>query len=281
MSVRCLGPEVTARPVLLSSPHSGRVYPDWFLATTPLRPQDFRPLDDGPTDLFVEAAVAAGAGAVCALHPRAVVDLNRAPAEIDPALLPKGSRRGFDLTPRVRAGLGVIPTRVGHARIYPGSLAEAALRRRFADAYAPYHAVLGRRLTALRAAHGQALLLDVHSMPDQLAVAEGRRVDVALGDRFGRSCGAELTQAARRRLADEGLAVALNHPYAGGHITERYGRPHLRLHALQIEIRRGLFLDEATGSIDPAGVARLDAALARLVGWLGALLLPSEIVTAA
>ncbi len=43
-----------------------------------------------------------------------------------------------------------------------------------------------------------------------------------------------------------GYIVAHNKPYAGGFITEHYGRPAEGVQALQIEISRGLYLDETT-----------------------------------
>jgi N-formylglutamate amidohydrolase len=43
-----------------------------------------------------------------------------------------------------------------------------------------------------------------------------------------------------------GYLVATNKPYAGGFITEHYGRPARGLHALQIEINRSLYVNEMT-----------------------------------
>jgi N-formylglutamate amidohydrolase len=67
-----------------------------------------------------------------------------------------------------------------------------------------------------------------------------------LGDRYGTSCSAELTRAAAQALKAQGYAVTLNKPYAGGYITEHYGRPHAGLHALQVEINRALYMNEIT-----------------------------------
>jgi N-formylglutamate amidohydrolase len=39
--------------------------------------------------------------------------------------------------------------------------------------------------------------------------------------------------------------VRRNDPYAGGYITRHYGRPRERIHALQIEVARALYMDEA------------------------------------
>jgi N-formylglutamate amidohydrolase len=70
------------------------------------------------------------------------------------------------------------------------------------------------------------------------------RPDFVLGDRFGTSCNGELTRLAANQLKALGYAVALNKPYAGGYITEHYGRPHKAQHVLQIEINRALYMDE-------------------------------------
>jgi N-formylglutamate amidohydrolase len=48
------------------------------------------------------------------------------------------------------------------------------------------------------------------------------------------------------RLAAEGFDVELNRPYAGGFITEHYGRPARNVHAVQIEVNRGLYINEQT-----------------------------------
>jgi N-formylglutamate amidohydrolase len=46
-------------------------------------------------------------------------------------------------------------------------------------------------------------------------------------------------------LTEAGYRTARNAPFAGGYTTEHYGRPERRTHALQVEINRGLYLDEA------------------------------------
>jgi N-formylglutamate amidohydrolase len=109
----------------------------------------------------------------------------------------------------------------------------------------PYHGQLEALLRDRRDRLGSAVLLDCHSMPSMVAVGEPA-VDAALGDRFGRSCGAEIVAAAEAVFRSSGLKVARNRPYAGGYITGRHGRPEAGLHALQLELRRGLFMDEGT-----------------------------------
>ena len=94
---------------------------------------------------------------------------------------------------------------------------------------------------------GKAILIDCHSMPANVRVAGGsRRPDIIIGDRYGASAAHDLSRAAVSFLSGLGYHVVRNKPYAGGFITEHYGRPGRGLHALQIEINRGLYVNEAT-----------------------------------
>ena len=77
----------------------------------------------------------------------------------------------------------------------------------------------------------------------------GGRCDFVLGDRFGAACAPAVSRLVERNLQNLGYRVARNIPYAGGYTTEQYGRPARRVHALQIEINRDLYLDEAKVSI--------------------------------
>jgi len=61
---------------------------------------------------------------------------------------------------------------------------------------------------------------------------------------------------ARSFLAERGFAVAINAPYAGGYTTDHYGRPRRHRHALQIELNRALYMEEAGYSRKP-GLARV------------------------
>jgi N-formylglutamate amidohydrolase len=115
--------------------------------------------------------------------------------------------------------------------------------------YKPYHERLRTLLARAIARFGHAVLVDCHSMPS--SSASGRRArnwsaraDFVVGDRYGSSCSPVLTHAATGFLKGRGYRVALNKPYAGGFITSHYGRPGHGLHAIQIEVNRGLYMDE-------------------------------------
>jgi N-formylglutamate amidohydrolase len=141
-----------------------------------------------------------------------------------------------------------VPKLVGEGLdIYPGRLPLAEAVSRIESVYKPYHDALKRLLTRTHARFGYAVLVDCHSMPASIRVGDsGVRPDFIVGDRFGASATPALTETAISLLISMGYTVAHNKPYAGGFITEHYGRPARGLHALQIEINRGLYMNERT-----------------------------------
>lgn len=255
-------------PVLLSSPHSGRLYPERLLRQLAVGLPQLRPLDDGPVDLLLAAALPRSAGLFAALLPRAWIDLNRAQSELDPASVAGPLPWRLERTTKVRAGLGLVPTRVGEREIYAERLEAADILDRLATSYAPFHAQLASELATLRRRLGIAVLLDCHSMPKASVLQLGGRADIVVGDRHGASAAPSLTGCLVRELRAQGLTVAVNRPFAGGYITEACGRPAEGLHALQLEIRRDLFLDEASYQLH-RGAATLGRILADVVAVLG------------
>ena len=243
-------PEGSWAPLVISSPHSGQIYPPSLLGELRLDLPDLRCLEDGWVDRLFGCGPALGAPLLRARFARAYVDPNREAFELDPELfqgpLPDYVNAG---SLKARAGLGTIPTRIGGRAIYRGRLEFSEAERRIQLAYWPYHRALQGLLAKARAQFGAVLLLDCHSMPSLTgngASGTEPAVDVALGDRFGRSCASLIVERAELLLRQSGLTVARNRPYAGGHITARYGRPETEVHALQIEVRRCLFMDERT-----------------------------------
>jgi len=240
-------PAVCHSAAVFTSPHSGASYPADFLATADLDPMAIRSSEDAYVDRLFASAPDYGAPLLAATLPRAYVDLNRSAEELDPSLIAGAQRRGAN--PRVSAGLGVIPRVVAEGRpIRSGKIPLREALTRLRVGYHPFHDKLSDLLDDQRARHGKALLFDCHSMPrDALSSAplvRGRRPDIILGDRFGAACGRWLIDAAAGLFADAGFVVARNAPFAGGYITQHYGRPSRGVHALQIEIDRAIYMDE-------------------------------------
>ncbi len=236
-------------PFVFNSPHSGNHYPERFLALTRLDRMTIRRSEDCYVDELFGAAVPLGAPMLAANFPRAYLDVNREPWELDPRMFAEPVPSFANIrSARVAGGLGTVPKLVGEGLdIYAGRLPLAEAVSRIEHVYKPYHDTLKRLLTATHARFGYAVLIDCHSMPASIRVGEaGVRPDFIIGDRFGASASRTLTEAALSSLVSMGYTVAHNKPYAGGFITEHYGRPARGLHALQIEINRGLYMNELT-----------------------------------
>jgi N-formylglutamate deformylase len=211
------------------------------LDKTRLDATTLRRSEDAFVDELFAGAVALGAPLLAAHFPRALLDVNRGISEIDPAMFERGLDMKVDaLTPRVSAGLGVIPRIVRDgAEIYRGKLTGADAQARLDRLYKPYHQALAGLMEETRARFGVAVLIDCHSMPSALSVP-----DMVLGDRYGAACAPVLSNRAEAAFSRAGFSVARNTPYAGGHTTAQYGRVASGFHALQIEINRALYLDE-------------------------------------
>jgi N-formylglutamate amidohydrolase len=261
-------------PLVFASPHSGRIYPPDMRAAQGLSANAVRRSEDALVDALLQGAPQAGCVVIAARYARAYLDVNREPYELDAAMfsdeLPDYARAR---TARVAAGLGSIARIVAEGQeIYDRKLTFAEARARVEKVHRPYHSALAGLLGEARDEHGSAVLIDWHSMPAAATSGPGpgQGAQMVLGDRFGQSCSPRLTQAVERALASMGYRTARNVPYAGGHTTEHYGRPAEHVHALQIEISRGLYLDEA--SMQPnRGFARLRADLERLFRTLSQL----------
>jgi N-formylglutamate amidohydrolase len=228
-------------PFLFASPHSGRSYPASLLEKTRLDATTLRRSEDAFVDELFGGVVKLGAPLLCAQFPRAFLDVNRSSTELDAGMFDAPLRLPVDQpTPRVTAGLGVIPRIVRDgAEIYRGKLGTGEAEARLSQLYRPYHQALTKLMEETYARFGVAVLIDCHSMPSALSVP-----DIVLGDRYGASAAPALTARAESAFAREGFSVARNTPYAGGHTTVLHGRPAQGCHALQIEVNRALYLDE-------------------------------------
>lgn len=237
-------------PLVFASPHSGRDYPASFLAQSRLDPVALRRSEDSFVDELFLCAPRHGAPLIAANFPRAFCDPNREPYELDPAMfagpLPVQANTR---SPRVAAGLGTIARLVAvGAEIYRGKLSVAEAEERIDRYYRPYHARLGRMVAETRARFGRSVLIDCHSMPSIGGRAEREagvsRVDVVLGDCYGAACAPAIMAEVENGFRRLGYRVTRNSPYAGGFTTRHYGQPRAGSHALQIEVNRGLYMEE-------------------------------------
>lgn len=274
--IMVLRPVEQTAAVVFASPHSGNEYPEDFVRNSRLDPVALRRSEDCfVDDLFAEAP-GLGAPLLKALFPRAYCDPNREPYELDPAMfadkLPDFVNTASQ---RVAMGFGTIAKVVSSgAEIYRDKLRFAEADARIDRCWRSYHTAQASLVAETRLRFGVAMLVDCHSMPSVGGPTDRdpgqRRPDIALGDRFGTACHPALMDYAESVLRGQGLQVARNDPYAGGYTTESYGRPREGVHALQIEINRGLYMDE-TRLVRLPGFGRVAAAMTALIRGLGTL----------
>jgi N-formylglutamate amidohydrolase len=267
------GPERLASPVVLSVPHAGRAYSPELLRAARVPLNVLEALEDRLVDRLVWRAVAGGATAIVATAPRAEIDLNRDERELDPAMVaPPPPSAGLVSTLRTRGGLGLVPARLaGAGGLWRGRMSRDELNRRIETVHRPYHQALADALGAARRQFGTAVLLDCHSMPprgDSPPSSVGPGARIIFGDRYGTTIAPELRAQALAAARMLGFEPGLNDPYAGGHVIERHGRPAERIHAIQIEIDRSLYLDAGLREPGPGfdRAARLLAAVTEALG---------------
>jgi N-formylglutamate amidohydrolase len=234
-------------PFVFNVPHAGAVYPASFLTASRLDSMALRRSEDAFVDELFSTVVGLGAPLMAACFPRAYLDLNREPYELDSRMFdgrlpPFANTRSM----RVAGGLGTIPRIVADGQeIYHSRLRVDEALHRIEWLYKPYHRALRQLVRRTSEIFGHAILIDCHSMPSSSVSREdGAKADIVLGDRYGTSCATLLIDLVEAALRGRGYTVVRNKPYAGGFITEHYGEPALGRHALQIEINRSLYMDE-------------------------------------
>jgi N-formylglutamate deformylase len=252
-------PDPPPSPLVVSVPHAGtgtEGFESALASTLDVRCD---------ADLFVDELYEAAAPPVFVRSrlSRFVCDLNRHPDDVSARAVPTHP------APRNQDGRGFlweVTTTGAKALARPLSQAEWETRR---DFHAAYHRALTDALTRARSRFGFAILLDGHSMPSvgrQGHSDTGRaRADIVPGDRKGTSCGPALSQLVRAHFVGASLRVAFNDPYQGGYITTAHGQPANGIHAIQIEMRRDLYMNEASFERRPDEMAKLSAILAELL----------------
>lgn len=277
-------------PFVFASPHSGALRPADLNPSPQLSEASLRSAEDVLVDRLIACGPEHGAPVIAGRISRAYVDLNRDPGELDPALIEGLGQRsgqgpdGGEVSAKTAAGFGVIPRRCGDGQaLHDHRITLAQATARLEAVHAPYHAALTGLMTQARTRHGAAVLIDWHSMPSRAAGGRPagvagravRGVDVVLGDRYGSSCDARLTRRLRALFEGLGWRVGLNQPYAGGYSTQTWGRPGEGFHAVQIELNRALYLNEAT--LEPsADFNRCRTAIQRVIAAVCAETWPGE-----
>lgn len=232
-------------PVLFDSPHSGTRYPADFNFICPL--PLLRQAEDTHVDELFNMVPDVGATYLCALFPRSYIDVNRAPDDIDPAMLE--GQWPFPVNPSGKslAGMGLVRhlCRPG-IPMYDGRLPVSVVMDRLENYWRPYHDLLAASLDDLYARFGTVYHINCHSMPSFVIGPERETPDFVLGDRDGSTCEAGFTRMVAEKLRGMGYKVRINDPYKGVELVRRYGLPTRGRNSLQLEIDRRLYMNEET-----------------------------------
>ena len=266
-------PAGVACPLIVDSPHSGRAYPEDFGHAVSLAL--LRRAEDAFVDDLFEDTPGHGAGFLKALFPRSYIDPNRHAGEIDEGMLDDVWPHRVEISARAEMGLGLVRRLIkGNVPIYDRLLTVAELEARIAGYHRPYHDELEAMLAEAHARFGAVWHVNAHSMK-ALGRKRGQSIprdDFVLGDLDGESCDPDFTAFVAETLRGFGYTVRLNHPFKGAALVQRFGRPKDARHSLQIEVNRGLYMDEEriekTDGFDALkrDIDRLLAAIASYVG---------------
>ncbi len=279
-----LAPKRLTSPLIFNSPHSGTIYPDDLIASTRLDRIALRRSEDSFVDLLFAEAPNYGAPLLKALFPRAYLDVNREAFELDPLMFEDALPEHVNTRSlRVAAGFGTIARVVAEGMlIYREKMPFSEAERRVAALYHPYHSALSDLLSSSLKQFDCAVLIDCHSMPSLGAPqisSDRRSADIILGDRYGTSCAPVISQTIEEVLREQGYQVVRNSPYAGGFITDCYGRPGRGQHAVQIEINRALYMDENL-VVPSEGFAQVKSHMSALIAALSQRLTPELLISA-
>lgn len=244
---KILEPKAQTVPLVFDSPHSGVHYPENYGYSSDLA------LLRRSEDLFVDDlysfAPDLGAPFLTAQFARSYIDVNRAEDDIDPDLLDSDWPREFMPTIRSAAGHGLVHRLIRSGfPIYNRRLTVAEVESRIEHFYRPYHAALKKLIDDTHYNFGQVWHINCHSM-NSIGSKVGSafqlgEADFVLGDRDGTSCDPKFTRAVRDFLDSLGYSVNINNPYKGVELLRRYSNPQMGWNSLQIEINKGLYLDE-------------------------------------
>lgn len=261
-------PQAQALPLVCDSPHSGTCYPQDFGAAIPL--QRLRSGEDTHVESLWEAVPRIGGTLIAANFPRVYIDPNRTLDDLDPELLDGTWPEPLAPGEKTRLGYGLIWRNVDAAtRIYGRKLSLQEVRGRIDRYYRPYHQALSAAVEEAFQRFGAVWHLNLHSMPnnayERLKIQSPHPLaDFVLGDRDGTTCEPDFVALVESELRALGYTVARNDPYKGVQLIAQIGRPAERRNSLQIEIRRPLYMDEATRERN-GGFGQLQADLGQLV----------------
>ncbi len=244
-----------AFPIVLSSPHSGNLFPQEFLDNSLLTAEELRTSEDCYMTEIVRKASDAGIPLLSMNIPRTFIDVNRDKIELDENMFFDAPQTlGNTGSRRCRVGLGVLHRIVyPNKNIYGGKLSYTEAMERIKNVYDPYHKRLKQLVDKCTRKFGFCLLIDCHSMPSLICniMNDEKALDFCLCTLFDESCPTDMSEFLSRTLEARDYRVEFNRPYAGAYIAFNYCQPRKNIYTLQIEVNRSLYMDEKNYNKSP------------------------------
>jgi N-formylglutamate deformylase len=174
-----------------------------------------------------------GASVVCATFHRYVIDANRDPS-------------GASLYPgQNTTGLCPLTDFDGRPIWKDGAEPNADdIAKRAAKFHLAYHAALEREIKRVKARHGIAIIYDCHSIRSRIPfLFDGELPVLNIGTDNGKTCAGSIESATQRIARASTFSTVLNGRFRGGWTTRHYGKPETGVHAIQMEIAQGTYLE--------------------------------------
>ena len=245
--------------IIYNSPHSGECFPDEFLNQTIIDKHTLLCSADSFVDTLYDQASKYGSVLMANQYARSFMDTNRAAYELDQDMfygdIPKDL---IDHSPKVDIGYGSI-AKYAYTRkeIYFSKIPFEEAEKRIRQYYFPVHEKLSQLLSEEYQRFGYSILIDCHSMPSYEFLnykTSTTQPDIILGNLYGNSCNHKLTHYIQKHFKKHDLYVVMNNPFAGGYNTNHYGRPIENKHAIQIEIKKSLYMDEKKRTLNQSAI---------------------------
>lgn len=242
-------PKAKKVPIIISVPHSGTEFPNEI--EDDYLPSQKKVIDD--TDWFVhdvyDFASEMGITVIRAKYSRWVIDLNR-----DPESKPLYNDG------RIITGLCSFTDFFGKP-IYKAAQdpTQAEIQRRLQTYYWPYYQKIQSLLDERKAEFGKVLLWDAHSIRQLVpSIQKDPFPDMILGNNDLKTAVSKIIETAISTLKKGPFQINHNTPFKGGHITRYFGKPDQNQHALQLEMNKVLYMDNAEVKYDSvrAGIVK-------------------------
>ncbi|MCP5382017.1 MAG: N-formylglutamate amidohydrolase [Kordiimonadaceae bacterium] len=242
--------------ILYNCPHSGEEFPSEFLNLIDIDKQTLLLSGDSFVDKLFDEVVNNGSQLFKNHFGRSFIDTNRSAYELDPTMFYGNiSSPLLSESAKVKLGYGSI-ARLAYNRkeIYKDKIPFSYAQKVIEQYYNPVHEKLGSLINEDHEKFGYSLLVDCHSMPSyeflDHKISSTKQPDIILGDLHGTSCHSAITHFVTNHFKKYDLTVAHNTPFAGGYNTNHYSDPASNRHAIQIEIKKSLYMDEKNRSLN-------------------------------